>query len=164
MSTHEPEWLNESEQVSWRAYLRASRQLWVALDRDLQLSFDLSLAEYEILSMLSEADGQRLRMSALAEIVVQSRSRLTHTAKRLERRRLVERWPVVGDRRGVELGLTDAGLALLDQASAVHVAGVRKYLVDVLDPTAFAALGVASAVISEQLGDAAAAPQPGEGL
>jgi DNA-binding MarR family transcriptional regulator len=163
--TDEPAaWLSDDEQVAWRAYLRASRKLWVALDRDLQRSYDLSLAEYEILSMVSEAEGRRMRMSALAEIVVQSRSRLTHTAKRLEHRHLVERVPVTDDRRGVELVLTDAGADLLEEASRVHVSGVRKYLVDVLDPTAFNALGAASTRISEGLGDAANAPRPGEGF
>lgn len=162
--TEDAPWLREDEQASWRAYLRSSRQLWVALDRDLQRSFDLSLAEYEILSMVSESEGRRLRMSALAEIVVQSRSRLTHTAKRLERRRLVRRVRVPDDRRGVELQITSAGMSLLDEASRVHVQGVRKYLVDILQPGEFAALGAASAKISASMGDAARAPRPGEGL
>ena len=59
--------------------------LMEALDRDLELH-GLSLGEYEIISMLSEAPDRRLRMSELAAIVVQSRSRLTHTAERLEDR------------------------------------------------------------------------------
>ncbi|BDZ56717.1 MULTISPECIES: MarR family winged helix-turn-helix transcriptional regulator [Barrientosiimonas] len=146
-------WLNDEEQASWRAYLRASRQLWVQLDRDLQREFDLSLAEYEIMSMVSEAPGRRLRMSALAQIVVQSRSRLTHTAKRLEERGLVERVPVTDDRRGVELVLLDSGMALVNKASHLHVQGVREHLIDLLDPQQFAALGAASARISEHLSD-----------
>lgn len=164
MTVEQAAWLTDDEQAAWRAYLRASRQMWVALDRDLQQSHDLSLAEYEILSMVSEAEGRRLRMSALAEIVVQSRSRLTHTAKRLERRRLVERVPVSDDRRGVELVLTDSGMALLDEAAKVHVGGVRRYLVDALEPQAVVDLGSASALISEAMGDRAKAPRAGEGL
>lgn len=156
--------MTDEEQASWRSYLRASRQLWVALDRDLQRSFDLSLAEYEILSMVSEASGRRLRMSALAEIVVQSRSRLTHTAKRLERRQLVERVPVSDDRRGVELVLTDAGMELLQAASEIHVRGVRRYLVEALDPEVFGTVGAASARISKLMGDDAKGPRPGEGF
>lgn len=151
----EPHWLNAEEQEAWRAYLRASRQLEVALDRDLQ-EHGLSLAEYEIISMLSEAEGRRLRMSALADIVVQSRSRMTHTAKRLEGRGWVQRVPVQDDRRGVELVLTDDGWKALDEASRVHVAGVREHLVSPLAPADFQTLGKAMAIVSERLGQ-----QPG---
>ena len=61
--------------------------------------------------MLSEAPDRRLRMSALADLVVQSRSRLTHTAARLERRGWVAREsPASATAAGVELVLTDEGL------------------------------------------------------
>ena len=97
-----------SEQRAWRAYLRGSRLLEASLDRDLQ-QHGVQLSEYEIISMLSEQPDRRLRMSALADMVVQSRSRLTHTASRLEKRGWVQREACVGDRRGVELVLTDEG-------------------------------------------------------
>ncbi|KNX36229.1 MarR family winged helix-turn-helix transcriptional regulator [Luteipulveratus halotolerans] len=148
--TSDPEWLTADEQRAWRAYLRASRQLEVALDRDLQ-AHGLSLAEYEIISMVSEAPGRRLRMSHLADMVVQSRSRMTHTAKRLEARGWVERVPVLDDRRGVELVLTDEGWNALDKASRVHVEGVRAHLVSVLSPEEFLALGSAMARVSAGL-------------
>ncbi len=111
---HEPvtedevRWLSADEQTSWRAYLRANRELDVALDRDLQ-AVGVSISEYELLSMLSEAPGGRLRMSALAGLIVQSRSRVTHTAARLERRGWVRRTPAPDDGRGVLLELTDEG-------------------------------------------------------
>lgn len=98
-------WLDDDEQRAWRAYLRGTRMLEEALDRDLQ-DHGLALSEYEIISMLSESPLHRLRMSELAELVVQSRSRLTHTATRLERRGWVVRQPCENDRRGVELVLT----------------------------------------------------------
>ena len=110
----EPRWLSDSEQSAWRAYLRGSRILEEALDRDLQAQ-GLALSEYEILSMLSEAPRARLRMSELADLVVQSRSRLTHTATRLEKRGWVVRESCLSDRRGVELVLTEQGRARLVQ-------------------------------------------------
>jgi len=91
-----------------------------ALDRDLQ-EHGLQLTEYEIISMLSESPCHRLRMSELAELVVQSRSRLTHTATRLEKRGWVVREPCENDRRGVELVLTPEGR----QALGVAMAQVR---------------------------------------
>ena len=68
MAREEVQWLSEAEQVSWRAYLRANRELDVALDRDLQAA-GISLSEYELLSMLSEAAMGQLRMSALASLI-----------------------------------------------------------------------------------------------
>ncbi|AKU17988.1 MarR family winged helix-turn-helix transcriptional regulator [Luteipulveratus mongoliensis] len=156
----EPDWLSPQEQLAWRAYLRASRQLEVALDRDLQVH-GLSLAEYEIISMVSEAPERRLRMSALADMVVQSRSRMTHTAKRLEARGWVERVPVLDDRRGVDLVLTDEGWEALDKASRVHIEGVREHLVSALSPEEFMALGEAMRRVSEGLGTPPGGPKAG---
>lgn len=133
-------WLTTQEQASWRAYLRGTRLIATALDEGLT-EHGTRLTEYEILSMLSEAPGGRLRMSALAQLVVQSRSRLTHTATRLERLGWVQRHAVREDRRGVELSLTPAGRAKLEELARVHVADVRRILVDRLTTEEFAALG-----------------------
>ncbi|QKE83704.1 MarR family transcriptional regulator [Arthrobacter sp. NEB 688] len=141
-------WLAADEQRWWRAYLRGNRELDTALDRDLS-RHGVSISDYELLSMLSEADGRRLRMSALAEIVVQSRSRVTHTAGRLERRGWVRRSPAPDDGRGVVLELTDEGLAAVEDLAAAHVASVRRHLVDVLTPYQFRALGEAMEAVRE---------------
>jgi DNA-binding MarR family transcriptional regulator len=133
-------WLSDREQVSWRAYLRANRELTVAFDRDLQ-QVGISLPEYELLSMLSEAPLGQVRMSMLAELIVQSRSRVTHTAARLERRGWVKRTPAPDDGRGVLLRLTEEGRAAIERFAVVHVTSVRRHLVDVLTPEQFATLG-----------------------
>ena len=72
-------WLTAEQQRYWRTYLRADRQLREALDRDLA-GHGLRLSEFEILAWVSESPNHQLRMSELADRVVQSRSRLTHTA------------------------------------------------------------------------------------
>ena len=59
----EPRWLDATQQQAWRAYLRASRLLEVALDRDLA-HHGTQLSEYEVVSMLSEAPAGRMRISA----------------------------------------------------------------------------------------------------
>ena len=51
----EPRWLNDEEQATWRAYLRATHLLTVQLERELQAESELSHADYEILVQLSEA-------------------------------------------------------------------------------------------------------------
>ena len=148
MEASAPRWLSRSEQGAWRAYLRGSRMLEEALDRDLQ-EHGLQLSEYEIISMLSETPRHRLRMSELAELVVQSRSRLTHTATRLEKRGWVVREPCENDRRGVELVLTPEGRSRVSAVSAAHVESVRRHLVDLMSPEQFLALGVAMAQVRD---------------
>ncbi|HOF37351.1 MAG TPA: MarR family transcriptional regulator [Dermatophilaceae bacterium] len=141
MAAHsETNWLTEPEQRAWRAYLRGGRMLIEALDRGLA-AHGLSLSEYEIISMLSEEDTRQMRMSELADLVVQSRSRLTHTATRLEKRGWVVREPCQGDRRGVLLTLTPTGAAKVEQIAPVHLDQVRAHLVDRLSAEQFATLG-----------------------
>ncbi len=142
----EVRWLTASEQVAWRSYLRANRELDAALDRDLQ-AVGVSLSEYELLSMLSEAPGAEMRMSALAELIVQSRSRVTHTAARLERRGLVQRAPAPEDGRGVILRLTAEGRKAIGEFAVVHVASVRRHILDILTAEQFVALGEAMQAI-----------------
>lgn len=162
---HEPvaedevRWLSADEQASWRAYLRANRELDVALDRDLQ-AVGVSLSEYELLSMLSEAPGDRLRMSALADLIVQSRSRVTHTAARLERRGWVRRTPAPDDGRGVVLELTDEGRRAIERVARVHVASVRRHLVDILSAEQFRALGEAMQAIRDAYATDPTTPEP----
>ena len=143
-------WLSDSEQASWRAILRGTRLLETALDDALHDS-GLQLSEYEIISMLSESPSRRLRMSELAAMVVQSRSRLTHTAKRLEARGWVTREQCLGDRRGVELVLTPVGLEAVDEIAKVHVQSVRDNLVDIMTPAQFSAIGDAMAIVCDHL-------------
>ena len=146
-TTPQTRWLDTDEQYAWRQYLRASRLLEAALDHDLQ-AHGLQLSEYEIISILSEQPDGRLRMSVIAELVVQSRSRLTHTAGRLENRGWVRREACTGDRRGVELVLTDTGYAEISRMAPTHVGSVRGNLLDHLSREDLLALGRAMAAIS----------------
>lgn len=149
-TTAPPRWLSAKEQDAWRAYLRGSRLLEAALDRDLQ-SHGVQLTEYEIISMLSESPNRRLRMSSLADQVVQSRSRLTHTAARLEKRGWVRRESCLEDRRGVELVLTDEGWEAVQAMARVHVESVRRNIVDTMSAAQFAALGEAMSLIRDAI-------------
>lgn len=146
-------WLSPSEQRAWRHYLRGARALEEALDDSL-LKHGMSLAEYEVLSMLSEAPHGRLRMGALAEMVVQSRSRITHTATRLEKRGWVCREPCESDARGIELVLTTGGLDAIREASRVHVEDVRRFLIDAMSAEQFASLGDAMRRVNEAVDNA----------
>src|SRR3954453_4095540 len=140
-------WLSPEEQRAWRSYLEATKVLMDALDRQLQREAGLPHAYYEILVRLSEAEGRSLRMSDLAEGTLSSRSRLSHAVARLEERGWVVREDCLTDRRGQVARLTDAGFEVLATAASGHVAAVRRFVVDVLDPQQLAALAAASDAI-----------------
>lgn len=155
MVTEAP-WLDAEQQRSWRAYLRGDALLQDALARDLACAANLSLSEYEVLVWLSESEGHYLRMSTLADRLVHSRSRLTHTIKRLECRGLVRRVPSEHDRRGIDCRLTDEGYQLLVDLAPRHVAAVRRHLVDVLSAEQLRVLGEAFAAVGAAVEDAPA--------
>jgi DNA-binding MarR family transcriptional regulator len=134
-------WLDGEEQQVWRSFLEGSQLLSDRLARELDDDTDLSLPEYEVLVRLSEEPDHSLRMSALADKLVHSRSRLTHTARRMEDRGLVERRACPGDGRGVLCVMTDAGYEALVKAAPTHVEGVRTHLFDQMTPEEVRTLG-----------------------
>jgi len=136
-------WLDDHEQAVWRAYLDVMRLLMERLQRQVSEDSGLSLGEYEVLVQLSEAPGRHLRMSELADRIVHSRSRLTHTVGRMEHRGLVRREPCEEDGRGVLCTLTDDGFDVLVLAAPGHVEAVRNALFDPLSDPDVQALGVA---------------------
>lgn len=134
-------WLDSEEQRAWRNYLRAVATVSEGLNHDLVENAGISLNEYEVLSRLSEAPNHTMRMSVLAEGLVHSRSRLTHTVRRLENEGLVARTANEDDRRGVNCTLTPAGMDFLVKIAPVHVKSVRKRLVDRLGHEKMLAFG-----------------------
>jgi DNA-binding MarR family transcriptional regulator len=134
VTENETRWLSAGEQRAWRAYLDGNQQLLGQLNRDLQQSSGLTLAEYRILVLLSEAAERSLRMSELADGILSSRSRLTHQIRRMERQGLVRRVSCVDDGRGVLAELTDAGMRALERAAPAHVAAVRANFIDLMTP------------------------------
>lgn len=126
----EARWLSESDQAVWRDYLRATMEVREGLERHLLSETGLSLNEYEVLVVLSEQPEHRIRMARLAEELVNSRSRLSHTVQRMEKRGLVERHSCAKDGRGVYCTLTDEGYEVLKGAAPHHVESVRSHIFD----------------------------------
>ncbi|MBM7493365.1 DNA-binding MarR family transcriptional regulator [Micromonospora luteifusca] len=144
-------WLDPDEQRTWRAYLAASRALMDTLDRELQRDAGMPHAYYELLVVLSESPGRRLRMSDLAEAAGSSRSRLSHAVARLEAAGWVRREECPTDRRGQIALLTDEGFATLAAAAPGHVEGVRRHLFDALSPAQVDQLRRISETLAEHL-------------
>jgi|SRR5690625_4000921 len=161
MKHSETRWLDPHQQRQWRAIQRGIALLGDHLDRDLMAATGLSLNEYEVMVRLSEAPGRRQRMSVLAEGLVNSRSRLSHTVGRMEAKGLVSRCKADGDRRGVICSLTDEGYAHLEAAAPIHVASVRERLVDVISAEQLEVLGQSFAQIAAAIEGAAVVGVPG---
>jgi DNA-binding MarR family transcriptional regulator len=138
-ATGQPRWLTPAEQQAWRAHLAVSKLLTRQLDRDLH-PFGLSINDYEILVVLSEAPGHRLRMTDLADATAQSRSRLSHQITRMEGSGLVRRDSCPGDKRGLFAVLTNTGLATIEQVAPHHVDSVRRHFISLLDDSQLSAL------------------------
>ncbi|MDC7122216.1 MarR family transcriptional regulator [Cellulomonas fimi] len=155
MSTTEPAprggWLTAEQQVHWRSFRSGVARLTAVLEHELEARTGLSTHEYEVLVRLSEQPGRTMRMSELADGIVHSRSRLTHTVRRMEDAGLVQRAPCAEDARGVNATMTEAGWKRLVDAAPEHVQSVRDHLVDVLTPEQFAALGAAMQVVADRI-------------
>ena len=134
------EWLTDVQMKAWRAYIEGSLRLNGQLEEDLRAATGLTMADYNVLVVLSEAPRHRLRMGELAERLVFSPSRLTYQVSSMEKRGLVRRESCPADRRGSEAVLTDDGLAKLRDSAPHHVASVRDRLIDLLDYTELATL------------------------
>lgn len=142
----EANWLSDSQQQVWRAFLAGTARINEHLDNELR-PFGLDLGEYEILVCLSEAPSRKMRMSELASAVRQSRSRLTHAVSRLEKKGIVARSNCPEDGRGVIATLTDSGFSLLEKAAPAHVNSVREAFVDAVAAADFQAVGRAMAAV-----------------
>ncbi|WP_341925203.1 MarR family transcriptional regulator [Nocardioides psychrotolerans] len=146
----ETHWLDEDQQRSWRGLVLGTTLLMDRLDSDLRRHHGISLAEYEILVRLSERGGQ-LRMAQLADALAHSRSRVTHTIKRMEKAELVTRADSPDDGRGVVAQMTDRAWLLLENVAPTHVNGVRDHLVDIATDDDLAALGRVMNTVADHL-------------
>jgi DNA-binding MarR family transcriptional regulator len=149
----EPRWLNDSEARTWRAYRRMRALLDLQLGRDLARASGFSEADYDVLSNVSEAQGQRLRLSELAALMLWSTSRLSHQVTRMEQRGLVERVEDESDARGAFVILTNAGWKAIRAAAPGHVESVREHFIDLLTADEIEVLGDISVKVVDHLRD-----------
>ena len=122
-----------AERDAWRAFWRGTTLVHEQLNQDLVRESGLSIHEYEVLAALHEAAEHRVRMSHLAKALIHSRSRLTHTVRRLEQEGFVKRVKCADAGRGVYCALTKSGRLKFEQAAAAQVAAVRSRLLGKFD-------------------------------
>ncbi|MFI6426863.1 MarR family winged helix-turn-helix transcriptional regulator [Promicromonospora sp. NPDC050880] len=154
----EPRWLNSDELAAWLANSAIMISLPAALDARMQRESRMTFFEYMVLSVLSEEPDRTMQMSSLAVRTSASLSRLSHVVGRLEKRGLLARSRIPGAGRRTNTTLTDAGYEVVVAAAPGHVAAVREYLIDLLDPRDLMALKRIGAAVDAAINKGRTAP------
>ena len=102
------------------------------VERELAAADLPHLAWYDVLWSLYRVPGRRLRAGDLADAVTISPSGLTRLVDRMEAAGAVERVAAAGDRRGVEIAVTDEGRRLLASMWRVYRRVLAEHVVGVL--------------------------------
>jgi len=91
--------------------------------------FGLQPGEFDVLATLRRSGPPyRLTPTTLYEAAMISSGSMTNRLDRLEKAGLVQRLPNPEDGRGTLVGLSEAGLTLIDEAVNAHVANQRRVL------------------------------------
>jgi len=122
------------------------------LTRELSDETGLSMADYTVLSNLVEVEDRRWRITALAEYMQWSQSRLSHQISRMEERGMVDREQAEADGRGAYVALTKSGLKAIAAATPTHMRGVQDHMIGLLTSAQLESLGdIAETVVSHLL-------------
>ena len=132
----ETPWLSPAETALWTRFMRVQKQLFAALNRQLQTDSGLSLSDWDVLVALTADHSGSQRVSDLARTLGWERSRLSHHAARMQKRGLLERVECPEDGRA---------------AAPKHVQTVRQLFLDPLDPAHIASMTEALQLIIAQL-------------
>src|SRR4051812_19671758 len=111
---------------AWIGLVETQRRLTRELEALLERRHGLALSELEVLSRLAAADDRHMRVSALADAIGLSVSRISRVIDALEKRGLVARRACPGDGRAINAELLPAGLDLAREAHADHVAALQE--------------------------------------
>jgi DNA-binding MarR family transcriptional regulator len=111
---------------AWVSFIRAHSAITRQLNADLLNVHGLTLNDYEVLVLLSRADGHRMRRVDLAQTVVLTASGITRLLDGLERAGYVEKDSCATDARVSYAKLTSAGHTKLRAAAETHLQGVEE--------------------------------------
>lgn len=107
--------------------VRAGTGLYRDLNATLEATHGLSLHAFEVLLHLAafSPDGS-LRLAQLVDQAPLSQSRVSRLVAQLDAQGLVSRASAPDDARGVDVTITDAGLALFHKAQETHLADLNQ--------------------------------------
>jgi DNA-binding MarR family transcriptional regulator len=109
---------------SWIAFLRSHSAITRELSAQLQREHGLTLNDYEVLLLLSRAEGGRMRRVDLAQTILLTASGITRLLEGLERAGFVCKETCASDARVSYAKLTEEGATKLVEARVTHLRGV----------------------------------------
>jgi DNA-binding MarR family transcriptional regulator len=153
-------WLSRSQLRTWLAFMGVQQRLGYEMNRQLQADNELSLADYDVLNALSGVPGACMQVSALAAQIGWERSRVSHHAKRMQSRGLVQCGVAASDRRATEVRLTRDGRRAIVAAAPGHVDLVRHLFFGGLPKELLAPLSQALEAIYDHIVEHGTLPAP----
>ena len=120
---------------AWMLMLAATGAVEQELRSVVKDRLDVSHDEFLVLCLLAADPGQALRMTRIAELLGRPKTRLTYQIACLQHAGLVTRRSVCGDKRGVEVALTEKARNLLMEASAALAETVKEALTRFMGPS-----------------------------
>jgi DNA-binding MarR family transcriptional regulator len=111
---------------AWRLYFESALALTDVLDAELERDAGIPLRWYDVLVKL-EDNPEGLRMNALAEQILYSKSGFTRVVDRMEEARLVRRVRPENDRRSILVVLTDEGRNTMERARRHHRRAIEQH-------------------------------------
>ncbi|MDN0197465.1 MarR family transcriptional regulator [Streptomyces sp. S.PNR 29] len=119
---------------AWMLLLAATGAVEQRLRSVVKERLDVSHDEFLVLCLLAEQPESALRMTRIAELLGRPKTRLTYQIACLQHTGLVTRRSVCGDKRGVEVALTDKARRLLTEASGALAETVTEALARFMGP------------------------------
>ncbi|WP_367320327.1 MarR family winged helix-turn-helix transcriptional regulator [Streptomyces sp. HUAS ZL42] len=123
-----------AELRAWMVLLAATGAVEQRLRSVVKEKLDVSHDEFLVLCLLAEQPAEGLRMTRIAELLGRPKTRLTYQIACLQHAGLVTRKSVCGDKRGVEVTLTDKARRLLQEASSPLAETVAEALARFVGP------------------------------
>ncbi|MEU5593318.1 helix-turn-helix domain-containing protein [Streptomyces sp. NPDC020298] len=114
---------------AWMVLLAATGAVEQRLRTVVKDTLDVSHDEFLILCLLAEQPGG-LRMTRVADLLGRPKTRLTYQIACLQHAGLVTRKSVCGDKRGIEVALTEKARERLRETSVLLAGTVKQALAD----------------------------------
>ncbi|NGO48557.1 MarR family winged helix-turn-helix transcriptional regulator [Streptomyces ureilyticus] len=129
-----------AELRSWMHLLAAAGAVEQQLRARVRDSLGISHDEFLVLCLLADQPGGGLRMTRIAELLGRPKTRLTYQVACLQHAGLVTKGSVCGDRRGIEVTLTEKARRLLKDTSPPLAHAITEAVTRALGPERRAAL------------------------
>ncbi|MEC0225627.1 MarR family winged helix-turn-helix transcriptional regulator [Paenibacillus alba] len=123
--------LSTEEMRIWNMWKGSFKRIFGRVIKEMSEHTGLSEGDFGVLDRLVQFGNGKLRQQELADSMDWDKSRLSHHLTRMEKRGLILRKPFDTD-RGVQVIITSAGKATLDEALPIVSKAIRKYFLDQL--------------------------------